>query len=140
VLSDTKITATWHSLGRKFEQEFALSRLNPVALKVKRHFPLLVYIPTAIAAVAALLMGILLQQDLLPEEAVYLIGIPIILSAIWHAFKGLPRVEFVRFRDKAGVLLFDVVKGEHQSEEYECFVTELIERIKAQSSTPGLDS
>lgn len=82
-------------------------------------------LPLAVACVTALLTWSLRFQQTVPYEPLLLIGAIVTAGFIWTAFQNLAPIEFVTFRSKSGVPVFDVVKAKNQATDFEEFVSRL---------------
>lgn len=134
LISEGQLLVKWKAAGKEHEQNFNLSLFLPELKRVKRHFPMLVYVPAAGAGVAGLIMQVLLNQNLLPREVIIFVGALFIVVALWTALKGIAPVEYVICQNKKGEFLTDIVKGEQQSVVFEEFITELGQHIQMAQS------
>jgi len=84
----------------------------------------MVAFPLGIATITALL------ALLVPYPPVTLIAGMFTLGFLWAAIRNAMPIELVTFRDRSGVPIFEVIKGERQEIEFEKFIADLTTAIR----------
>jgi len=109
----------------KIEMDVDLRDISPHFERRRWRSFVMVAIPLGVACLAALIVW------LVPFPPVTLIAVMFTLGFLWTALRNVAPIEYVTFRNKSGVPVFQVIKGEKQEIEFEKFIAELSATIRS---------
>lgn len=112
----------------KVELDVDLRDVSPHFERRKWRSIVMVAFPLGIAIVTALL------ALLVPFPPVSLIAGMFTLGFFWAAIRNAMPIELVTFRDRTGIPVFEVLKGENQDIEFERFIADLTTAIRSISA------
>ena len=133
VLDDGRVTVSGGSGRNKFESLFALEEIAPQPERRVARCYALVVIPLVIGFLSMLGLQLGLRQQAIPKMAVTIPALFLVVLSLWHVIKGFAPLVVIRFRNKRGEVIFDIVKDRGQADEFEEFVGKLrseIERVR----------
>jgi len=111
--------------GMYFNLETDLQEVSPDFERGKRRAYQVINFFLAVAAACALLMRLL---EFLPPGLytwVEVFGSMFIVISLWGAARFIRPLEIVRFKNRSGARLFDVIKEKDQAVEFEQFIEDL---------------
>jgi hypothetical protein len=129
VLDCTRLVVSGRRAGRAFEAIFPLSDVSPSHERVSGRYYVLVTFPLAIAATISILIRGLVARTVVPCGIILIPGCLLVGYFLFQAVKGISPVEIIRFRNRQGIVLFDVVKEASQAAEFEEFISEVLSKL-----------
>ncbi len=109
----------------KIELDVDLKDISPhIELRSWRSF-VMIAIPFGFACLTALITWFV------PYLPVTLIASMFTLGFLWTAIRNFAPIELATFRNKSGVPVFEVIKGEKQEAEFQKFIADLSETIRS---------
>jgi hypothetical protein len=120
---------------QRFQSSFALCDIAPQLERIRARYFALVAMPLGIAAAILAVARAISERNHAISEIVEIFAVCFVVPLLWKAIKGFAPLEIVRFRNRSGAVLFDIVKEKEQAAECDQFVAEICARIRIANGT-----